>query len=64
MGDAVNDDTRARLRAILTRAADAEASRQRAVRDGDEARVQALEHELRELWRAHSDLERQAERVA
>jgi hypothetical protein len=52
------------LRALLTRAADAEASRQRAVKDGDQVRVAALEAELRELWRQHADLERQAGRVA
>ncbi len=52
------------LRTILTRAADAEATRQRAVQDGDQVRVAACERELRELWRQHSDLERQADRVA
>jgi hypothetical protein len=47
------------MRAILTRAADAEASRQRAERDRDWPRVAQLEAELRRLWRAHADLERQ-----
>lgn len=60
----MNEATRNAMRTILTRAADAEASRQRAVRDGDQVRVAALEAELRELWRQHADLERQAERVA
>ena len=55
----MTDDTRNRLRAILTKAADAEASRQRAVQDGDDARVAALEAELRALWREHSDIEAQ-----
>ena len=55
----MSDDTRARLRAILTRAADAEASRQQAERDGDRVRLAALEAELRQLWREHADLERQ-----
>ena len=55
----MTDDMRSRLRAILTRAADCEASRLRAVRDGDHTRAAALEAELRRLWREHADLERQ-----
>ena len=54
-----DEATRNALRSILTKAADCEAARQRAVRDGDRVRVEALERELRELWRQHSDLERQ-----
>lgn len=53
----MTDATRAELRAILTRAADAEASRQRAVRDRDHLRVAALEAELRELYRQHAEIE-------
>lgn len=45
-------------RALLTKAADAEASRQRAVREGDQQRVAALEEELRKLWREYGDLQR------
>ena len=56
----MTDERRSRLRAILTRAADAEAARQRAERDGDAVRLAALEAELRELWREHADLEAQA----
>jgi hypothetical protein len=37
----MSEAVRSQLRAILTRAADAEASRQRAVRDRDWTRVQA-----------------------
>jgi ribose 1,5-bisphosphokinase PhnN len=55
----MTDAIRSQLRAILTRAADAEASRQQAVADRDWTRAQALENELRELWQAHGDLERQ-----
>lgn len=53
----MTESERNALRTILTKAADAEAARQRAVRDGDRARVEAFEAELRELWRAHADLE-------
>lgn len=55
-----DEATRNALRAILTRAADAEASRQRAVRDGDRPRVETLEAELRQLWRQHAELEARA----
>jgi hypothetical protein len=48
---------RSELRALLTRAADCEASKQRAKRDGDLVRVEALEAELRKLWSRHADLE-------
>jgi hypothetical protein len=47
-------------RTLLTRAADAEASRQQAMRDGDHERVAALEAELRQLWREYTDLEQTA----
>ena len=50
--------------ALLTRAANAEAARQRAVQDKDWPRVASLEAELRQLWREHEALERQTERVA
>lgn len=63
MAGDVTEATRNAVRALLVRAADAEASRQRAVRDGDHVRAAALEAELRELWRAHADLE-QRERIA
>jgi len=52
------------LRTILTRAADAEAARQRAVQDRDHARAAAYEAELRQLWRQRADLEQQAGRAA
>ena len=55
----MTEDIRSRLRAILTKAADCEASRQRALQNGDHARVAALEAELRRLGAEHSDLERQ-----
>lgn len=48
---------RSELRALLTRAADAECSRQRAVRDRDHSRQAALEHELAALWQRHAELE-------
>ena len=57
----MNDDVRSRLRALLTRAADVEASRQQAERDSDQVRAAALEAELRQLWREHADLEAAAE---
>ena len=60
----MNEDVRNRLRALLTRAADAEAARQRAERDGDHTRVAAFEAELRALAREHDDLEAQAARAA
>jgi hypothetical protein len=50
-------------RALLTRAADCEASRQRAVQDRDWPRVAQLEGELLALWRQHAHLEA-VERVA
>lgn len=46
---------RSALRALLTRAADCEAARQRAVKDGDQVKVAAFEAELRELWRQHGE---------
>lgn len=50
---------RSELRAVLTMAADCEAAKQRAAQQQDWPRVEALEAELRKLWRAHTDLERQ-----
>jgi hypothetical protein len=55
MTEAIRNATRA----VLTRAADAEASRQRAVQDKDWPRVAELEAELRRLWREHAALEAQ-----
>jgi hypothetical protein len=57
-------DHDAELRALLTRAADCEARRLSALQAQDWPRVAALEVELARLWRRHSDLEAQAERVA
>jgi len=51
---------RNQLRSILTKAADCEASRQRALHDGDHVRVEALERELRRLWQEHGAIERRA----
>lgn len=51
------------VRAILTRAADADAARQRALQDGDRERAAAYESELRKLWRQHADLERRSGHV-
>ena len=45
------------IRAVLTRAAQAEARRQSAERKGDERTADAARDELRELWRRHSELE-------
>lgn len=55
----MSDETRTQLRAILTRAADAEASRQRAVQDKDWQTVAALEAELAKLYREHAEVERE-----
>jgi hypothetical protein len=49
------DEHRSLSRAILTKAADCEASRQRAVRDGDQARVAAAEEARRQDARARGD---------
>jgi len=57
-------DYHAELQALLVRAATVEAARQAAHQRGDWPAVAGHERELRELWRAHSDLERQAARVA
>ena len=54
------ETARSLVRAILTRAATVEAERQRAVQSKDWPAVAAAERELRELWRQHADLERQA----
>lgn len=58
-----HEELRNVLRALLTRAADAEASRQRAVADGDQVRVAALEAELRKLWCEYTDLEARQQRM-
>lgn len=50
---------RTELRALLTRAAEVEARRQRARDSRDAAATDALEAELRELWRAYVELEEQ-----
>ena len=52
------DSIDSELRAILTRAATVEAERQRARDRGDSRAEAAAEHELRRLWRRHSDIER------
>ena len=52
-------DTDAELRAVLTRAAAVEAERQRARDRQDWPAEAAAEHELRRLWRRHSELERE-----
>lgn len=54
------NDRAAELRAILTRAADAEARRQAARDRGDGPAEAALEEELRRLWRRHAEIERPA----
>jgi hypothetical protein len=51
---------RLREQALLVRAAEQEARRQAARMRGDTAAERAAENELRELWRAHADLERVA----
>jgi hypothetical protein len=51
---------RLREQALLVRAATAEARRQAARQRGDVEAERAAENELRELWRAHADLERVA----
>lgn len=47
------------LRAILTRAAAIEAERQAAKERCDTSALAAAEHELRQLWRRHTELERE-----
>jgi hypothetical protein len=59
----MSDSADALARALLTRAAAAEAARQAAREARDWPRVAQAEAELRELWRAYSDLE-QRQRVA
>jgi len=57
----VNDEAiKNQLRSILTKAADCEASRQRAVQMQDWPRVAQLENELRRLWQQHGELERRS----
>ena len=56
-------DTRAEMRAILTRAATCEAERQAAQERRDSPAELAAERELRDLWKRYGELER-AERVA
>jgi len=51
---------RNQLRSLLTRAADCEASRQRAVQNKDWPRAAQLENELRRLWQQHGELERRS----
>lgn len=48
------------MQALLTRAAEWEARRQVAARDGDWPNVARAEAELRQLWRAYADLEEAA----
>jgi hypothetical protein len=48
---------RLREQALLVRAAEQEARRQAARQRGDTDTERAAENELRELWRAHADLE-------
>ena len=59
-----DEATRNALRAVLTKAADAEAARQRAVRDGDHERAAAYEREILDLYRQHAEIEAQAGRAA
>jgi hypothetical protein len=51
------NDLEAELRALCTRAADAEARRQAARDRGDHHAEAALEEELRRLWRRHAAVE-------
>lgn len=60
----VSEAVRNQLRALLVRAATAEAARQAAVQRGDLAAARALEDELRRLWARHADLEAQSGRAA
>jgi hypothetical protein len=50
-------DVEAELRALCTRAAEAEARRQAARDRGDHHAEAALEEELRRLWRRHAEIE-------
>ena len=50
-------DCDAELRALLTRAAIVESERQRARERKDAPSEAAAEHELRALWRRHSEIE-------
>ena len=50
---------RTAMKALLTRASEWEARRQVAERDQDWPNVARAETELRQLWRAYADLERQ-----
>jgi hypothetical protein len=51
------NDLEAELRALCTRAADAEARRQAARDRGDHHAEATLEEELRRLWRRHAEVE-------
>ena len=53
------NDADAEMRALLTRAADAEARRQAAHHAQDWPTLAQCEAELRRLWSRHSELERQ-----
>lgn len=57
-------DRDAELRALLTRAADAEARRQAAHAEKDWPKLAQCEAELRRLWARHAEIEQRAERVA
>jgi hypothetical protein len=57
-------DREAELRVLLTLAADVECRRLAAVELRDWPRVALHERDIAMLWRRHSELERQAERVA
>jgi hypothetical protein len=55
-----HEQLRSAQRALLTRAADCEASRLQAIRDRDWPRQATLERELAALWRAYADLDERA----
>lgn len=55
----MSDDSQTELRALLTRAAIVESERQRARERRDTTAEAAAEGELRDLWRRHSEIERQ-----
>lgn len=56
----MSDSQRNELQALLVRASVTEAARQAAKARGDAPAERALEAELRQLYREHSALERQA----
>jgi len=51
------DERRRELHALLVRAAELEAQRQQAIRGASPIAVQALENELRRLWRRFAALD-------